>query len=246
MSAKDSRGKQTVATTVDLEDTHNRMQFKQLVELLVQYGISLTLARRIAAELQERKVAMRLGNWISTPQQLKMRLPQGSPLSPFLNNVYTKELADMSSNGLSWVLTLADDGLIYKTASDPRKSHRYPGAAGKCVTLVPRDRVQTQFKQGASPVVHHQQQSSRGRNASSLLQRRSYSTHEQTRMPQTHFVRLLTHTMRVESTKHRYRKGLSALKAMAAKGIEQYHLFLLYHNAILKINDHGLDRTTLS
>ena len=100
MSAKDSRGKQTVATVIDVEDTYNRMQFKELVELLVQYGISLTLTRWLAAELQERKVAMRLGNWISTPQQLIMRLPQGSSLSTVLNNVYTKGLADMSSNGL--------------------------------------------------------------------------------------------------------------------------------------------------
>ena len=61
---------------------------------------------------------MRLGNWISTPQQLAMGLPQGSPLSPVLYNVYTKGLADLNSNGLSRMLTLADDELIYKTASD--------------------------------------------------------------------------------------------------------------------------------
>ena len=47
-----------------------------------------------------------------------MGLPQGSPLSPVLYNVYTKGLADLNSNGFSQVLTLADDGLIYKTASD--------------------------------------------------------------------------------------------------------------------------------
>ena len=131
MSAKDSRGKQTVATVVDVEDAYNRMHFKQLVELLVQYGISLTLTRWLAAKLLERKVAMRLGNWISTPQQLIMRLPQGSSLSTVLNNVYTKGLADMSSNGLRWVLTLTDDGLIYKIASGPCRSHHCPGAAGK-------------------------------------------------------------------------------------------------------------------
>ena len=64
-----------------------------------------------------RKVAMRLGNWISTSQQLTMGLPQDSPLSPVLYNVYTKGLADLISNCLIRVLTLADDGLIYKTAS---------------------------------------------------------------------------------------------------------------------------------
>ena len=45
-------------------------------------------------------------------------LPQGSPLSPVLYNVYTKGLADLNSNGLSRVRTPADDGLFYKTASD--------------------------------------------------------------------------------------------------------------------------------
>ena len=94
------------------------MQFKLLIELLVQYEVSLKLTRWLAAASQERKVVMRLGNWISTPQQLTMGLPQGSPLSPVLYSVYTKGMADLKSNGLSWVLTLADDGLIYKTASD--------------------------------------------------------------------------------------------------------------------------------
>ena len=86
--------------------------------LLVQYGVSLTLSRWLEAALHERKVAMQLLNWISTPQQLKMGLPQGSPLSPVLNNVCTKGLTDLNYNGLSRVLTLADDGLIYKTDSD--------------------------------------------------------------------------------------------------------------------------------
>ena len=61
---------------------------------------------------------MRFGNWISTPEQLSMRLPQGPLLSPVLYNIYIKGLEDLNTNGLSRVLTLADDGFIYKTASD--------------------------------------------------------------------------------------------------------------------------------
>ena len=89
------RKEQTLAVEVDLEDAYNRVQFKLLMELLRQYGVSLTLTRWLAAALQEREVAIRLGNWISTPQQLAMGLPQGSPLSPVLYNVYTKGLADL-------------------------------------------------------------------------------------------------------------------------------------------------------
>ena len=62
---------------VDLDDAYNGVQFKLLMELLVQYGVSSTLTRWLAAALQERKATMRLGNWISTPLQLTMGLPQG-------------------------------------------------------------------------------------------------------------------------------------------------------------------------
>ena len=40
------------------------------------------------------------------------------PLSQVIYNIYTKGVADLNSNNLSQVLILADDGLIYKTASD--------------------------------------------------------------------------------------------------------------------------------
>ena len=96
-------------------------QFQLLIKLLVQYGISLTSIRWPTAALQEREVAMLLANWFSMPKQLTMGLPPHPPppnLSPVLYNVYTKGLADLNSNGLSRVLTLADDGLIYKTAND--------------------------------------------------------------------------------------------------------------------------------
>ena len=112
----------------DLEDAYNRVQLKLLMEPLVQCGVSLTLPRWLAAALQERKVAIRLGNQISMPQQLTMGLPQGSPPSPLpppppppspvLYNIHTKGLAHLNSNGLSRMLTHADDGIIYKTASD--------------------------------------------------------------------------------------------------------------------------------
>ena len=61
-----------------------------------------------------------------------------------------------------------------------------------------------------------------------------------------HFNRMFTYKTQVESTKLRCKKGLSALKAMASKGIEQRHLFLLYRSVILSVIDYGLGLTTLS
>ena len=83
---------------------HDGVQFKLLLDLLMQYGISLTLTRWVAGALMERTMAA----------QLTMGIPQGSSLSPVFCNVYTKSLADLNQNGLSKILILADDGLIYK------------------------------------------------------------------------------------------------------------------------------------
>ena len=70
------------------------------------------MTRWIAGALLERTVVMQLGNGSSATHQLTMSLLKGSPLSPIHYSVYTKGLAVLNQNGLSRVLTLADDGLI--------------------------------------------------------------------------------------------------------------------------------------
>ena len=94
-----------MAVAVGLKDAYNRVQFKLLMDLLMQYGVSLTLTRWIAGALLERTMVMQLGNWSSAPHQLTMGLPQGLSLSPVVFNVYTKGLADLNQNGPSKVLT---------------------------------------------------------------------------------------------------------------------------------------------
>ena len=48
------RKEPTVAVAVDLENAHNRVQFKVLMDLLMQYRVSLTLTRWIAGAPPER------------------------------------------------------------------------------------------------------------------------------------------------------------------------------------------------
>ena len=43
--------KQTLAVAVNLEDEYNRVQFKLLMELLVQYGVRLTLTKWLTVAL---------------------------------------------------------------------------------------------------------------------------------------------------------------------------------------------------
>ena len=229
---------------VDLKDAYNRVQFKLLMKLLRQYGVSLTLTRWLAAALQERKVAMRLGNWISTPQQLTMGLPQGSPAVPCPLQCLHKGTGGSEQQ---W----------FKPGAYTWGRRAYLQNSSTAVTAVQeqlekvshwcQETVRNQPKQGASPVVHPQQQSSRTSNASSLLQWRSHrNARTVSRYLGIHFDRMLTYKTQVGSTKLRCKKRLSALKAMASKGIEQRHLFLLYQSVILSVIGYGLGLTTLS
>ena len=173
---------------------------------------------------------MRLGNWIPTPQQLTMGLPQGSPSCPqsVLYNVYTKGLADLSSNGLSWVLTFADDGLIYKTASD---IHTAVTTVLKQLEKVSRWCQETESEINPSNAQglwcsHYNKAVGQIMPAVSFKEEVIRHTNS-LRYLGIQFNRMLTYKTQVESTKLRCKKGLSALKAMASKGIEQRHLFLL-------------------
>ena len=59
----------------------------------------------------------------------------------------------------------------------------------------------------------------------------------------TPFYRMLTHRKHVETTALKCKKSL---KAMAAEGIEQCHLFLLYQSVVLSVVDYGLGLTTMT
>ena len=52
------RKEQTLAVAIDLEDAYTRVPFRLLMDLFVQCGVSLTLARWIAGVLLERTVVM--------------------------------------------------------------------------------------------------------------------------------------------------------------------------------------------
>ena len=52
-------------------------------------------------------------------------------------------------------------------------------------------------------------------------------------------------TYRQVETALKCKKSLSVLKAMAAKGFEQYHLFLLYQSVVLGVTDNGRGSTTV-
>ena len=145
------------------------------------------------------------------------------------------------------VLTLADDGLIYKTSSD----------ISTAVTAVQEqlEKVSHWCQETESEINPSKAQALwctlNNKAVGQAMPAVSFNGEaiERTnslRYLGMHFDRMLTFKTQVESTKLRCKKGMSALKAMASKGIEQRHLFLLYQSVILSVIDYGLGLTTLS
>ena len=87
------------------------------MDLFIQDGVRLTLTRWLAAAFQEKKSRHTTCKRHLRARQQTMGLPQGSPLSLVLYNVYTKGQVDLNSNGLNRVFTLAHSGLIHKTVT---------------------------------------------------------------------------------------------------------------------------------
>ena len=61
-----------------------------------------------------------------------------------------------------------------------------------------------------------------------------------------HFDGILTYRQHVETIAPKCKKGLSVLKATAAKGIEQRQLFLPSQSVLLSVIDYGLSLTTMA
>ena len=224
--------KQTVVVTVDLKFQSIQQSAIQTAE---RTPCTIILTRWLTAALYKRKVVMRLGNWISTPKQEAIRLPQVFPLSAVLYNVDTNGLADLNSIiGLSRSLRYyLDDGRIYKIASD---AHIAVTAVQELLEnchngSMRQDRNES--KQGKNPRAHLQKRSITTSNARSLLQRKSQRTNDQ---PQTE----PRDPQNLDA-----KAGLSALKAMVAKGIGHHQLLLLYQSVELSVNDYDLGLTTL-
>ena len=80
--------------------------------MLKEHDIHPWIIRWIANVLICRKVALRCGSWTSEIRTIVPGLPQGSPLSPVLFNVYTLRIAQLQTSSNCRVLTYADDILL--------------------------------------------------------------------------------------------------------------------------------------
>ena len=84
------RKEPAVAVAIDLKDAYNRVHFKLLTDLLIQYGVSLTLTRWVAGALQW-LCSLETGALLLVSSQWVYHKDHRSRRSSF--NVYTKDLA---------------------------------------------------------------------------------------------------------------------------------------------------------
>ena len=77
-------GDETLVAALDLEDAYNRVSYKILLRTLINMEINPVLITWIATAMLKRKVALRMGTWVSDVREITPGLPQGSALSPWL------------------------------------------------------------------------------------------------------------------------------------------------------------------
>ena len=236
----------TVAVAIDLEDAYNRVSFQVLMQQLIKAEVNPYTIRWIGSILLRRTVALRLGTWVSEPVIISPGLPQGSPISPVMFNIYTADLARMSiENGR--MLTFADDGLGYK-----RGTRWADMAQGIQRSL---DEVTGWCVESNSKVNPTKAAalwcSLNNRIVNQDLPAVQISHQDIERVSEMRYLgiimdRSLSFKAHVSHVGKKVGKALAALKIMAAYGLAQRLLFLFFQATVLSVIDYGLGQLTLS
>ena len=109
------RGKCCAIATYDLEDAYNKVDISVLANKLEALDIPKHMVRWIVALLGTRKCQMQYGKWKSELFEVSSGLPQGSPLSPVLFNVYTCDIISSVKTEGTHPSTDVDDIIVVTT-----------------------------------------------------------------------------------------------------------------------------------
>ena len=237
----------TVVAAIDLEDAYNRVDFVQLVRYLLEFDVNIWIVCWIAASLMVRKVVLKSGRWMSDPVDITPGLPQGSPLSPVLFNIYTSKIASNEDFRPGGILTFADDITVYEEGKDWIEMARSLEERLQEVARWCED-----HKAAVNPAkaqVLWCSLNNKAINQPTPPITFDYEVIE--RLPELRYLgvvfdRSLSFAKHVDHIAAKARKGVNAIKTMEAAQIHQRVLFLMMQLVVLSIIDYGLGCLTLS
>ena len=238
---------ETVVIALDLEDAYNRVQYDVLMRTLSRLDVDPLVVMWIGTAMLQRKVALRVGSWTSDIHCIAPGLPQGSALSPVLFNVYTMGITSNQLEGPGRTLSFADDVLVYRSGNDREEivrsaqneinrvgewcdSHNgklHPDKACVLWCSLNNRAVKTDM-----PTVN--------------IQGKTLSREHSLKYLGITFDRSLSFNLHITHVINRARKGLVAVKTMAAAKMPQHILLILYKALVLSVIDYGLGLLTLS
>ena len=240
------KGNETMVAALDLEDAYNRVQYDVVMRTLVNLKIDAKIIMWIGTALLKRRVSLRLGSYASEPRIITPGLPQGSPLSPVIFNIYTIGVTSNQLEAPGRTLSFADDILVYRHGKDraavatslqvelnrvgewcnDNNGKLHPGKAGILWCSLNNHAVQAEM-----PTVS--------------INNTVINRVETLKYLGITFNRTLSGKEHIEKTVDKARKGLTAMKVMAAASMPQRILILLYQSLVLSVVEYGLGLLTL-
>ena len=236
----------TLAVALDLEDAYNKVHLPLLSDKMLHLGISVQCVKWVMAALSKRRCILKYRNWRSEWTTISTGLPQGSPLSPVLFNIYTRDLAHLD-NPVVRIRTFADDILV--------------SAKGDC-----RDQLQARVQSALSSIMKQCEEDGceiNGDKAAALFcTLNNKLTQDSLPVPAyggtniepsnslrylgVVFDRQLNFTDHVNNTLQRAIRGMNALRAAAGRKAEERHLVTLYKALVLSVIDYALPMVQLN
>ncbi len=213
---------------------------------MLHLGISVQCVRWVMVALSRRRCILKHKGWRSEWTVINTGLPQGSPLSPVLFNIYTMDLAKLNSPQAR-VLTFADDVLMSVSGKSKEEILGIAQPTLRAIELCCREdgneingdkaaalfcTLNNRCPQDSQPVPSY---SGTPIQLSNTL-----------RYLGVVFDRCLNFTEHVDHTLKRATKGINALRAAAGRRAEERHLVTLYKALVLSVMDYALPMLQLS
>ena len=240
------RKENTLAVALDLEDAYNCVRLPRLADKMLHIGLPVVCVRWVMSVLKCRRIVMKHGDWKSPWTRISTGLPQGSPLSPVLFNIYTLDLVRID-RPITRVKSFADDVLIHTTA--PSKDvimERITPTLDKVHAWCVDSGMSMNADKGSA--LYH---TLNNRLAEEEIPRPTYQGNV---IPQTGsmrylgtvFDRQLNFCKHVDQVIERAMSGLNVLKSAAGRRAEERHLAMLYKSLVLSLIDFDLPIVQLS